>query len=233
MTDGVPKDPQSLPGCRIDGPRGLCYRTGRRGDLPGFRHLPPQRDGKDVSANTASATGLAGRYAAALFDLTEAEGSTDRVADDLKGLVQLIDADSELKRALSSPTVNRDERLATIAALGEKSGMQAVTIRFLSVLARHTRLSSLASVTEVFDALLAEKRGEVTVEVFSAVPLVDDQADAVASAVAEKVGSKVTLLRRVDPSLLGGLVIRVGSRMIDASLKTKLRHLELAMRGAG
>lgn len=186
-----------------------------------------------MSANTASATGLAGRYAAALFDLTEAEGSTDRVADDLKGLVQLIDADSELKRALSSPTVNRDERLATIAALGEKSGMQAVTIRFLSVLARHTRLSSLASVTEVFDALLAEKRGEVTVEVFSAVPLVDDQADAVASAVAEKVGSKVTLLRRVDPSLLGGLVIRVGSRMIDASLKTKLRHLELAMRGAG
>jgi F-type H+-transporting ATPase subunit delta len=129
--------------------------------------------------------------------------------------------------------VKSEAKAKVAGALGEKAGFHDLTVRFLGVLGEQERLDLLAAMARAFAALVAEHRGEVTVEVVSAAPLAAEQEEAVREMAASALGRTVDLKTAVDPELLGGLVVRVGSRMIDASVATKLRHLELAMRGAG
>lgn len=184
-----------------------------------------------MPANSATASGLATRYATALFDLAAERNQLDAVGKDLEQLGAAVAGNAELARLLSSPIVSREEHGRATTALAERLGLSELTGHFLGVLARQRRLFALPAIIHEYQRMLAVHRGEETAEVVSAVPLSEDQLAQVRESVAAHVGKPVSLETSVDPSLLGGLVVRVGSRMIDASLKTKLHNLELSMRG--
>jgi F-type H+-transporting ATPase subunit delta len=177
-------------------------------------------------------SGLAGRYAAALFDLAKDRDALDAIAGDLRGLQGMIAESADLRRLIQSPVLSRDEQGRALAALGAKAGFEPLTRQFLGVLAHQRRLFALPEVVEAYDAMLAEHKGEIGAEVVSAVPLSEAQLASVQQHLSAAVGQAVKLSTAVDPNLLGGLVVRVGSRMIDASIRTKLHQLELALRGA-
>lgn len=176
---------------------------------------------------------MASRYATALFELAGERKALDKVAADLTAIQGMLAESGELRQAMNSPVVSRDAQEAGVTALAERAGLDPITRNFLGVLARNRRLFALPHIIEAFQAKLAAARGEVTAEVTSAVPLDAQQLDAVKASVGRYAGKAVSLKTSVDPSLLGGLVVRIGSRMVDASLKTKLQQLELAMRGVG
>ena len=186
-----------------------------------------------MSDSSASDAGLAGRYARALFDLAKEQGSLDQVADDLRTMAGFLAESPELKRTLPSPMVPTAVKIGTLKALGERAGFAALTVKFLGVVATQSRLDVLGSIIDAFLEQVAEFKGEMTAQVVSAQPMSDEQVAAVKDVVAAAMGKTVRLEAAVDPSLLAGMIVRVGSRMVDASLKTKLRNLELAMRGAG
>lgn len=174
---------------------------------------------------------MAGRYATAVFDLAEAQDALGPLEADLGSLREALATNAELVRALRSPVVTRGEHVGIVASLGDPLGLSPLMRNFLGVLAEKRRLGVLPAMIAQLEAMLAEHRGEATAEVRSAVALSEEQLDRVRDSVASKVGRAVKLSAEVDPSLIGGLVVRVGSRMVDASLKTKLQQLELAMRG--
>ena len=184
-----------------------------------------------MPANSATASGLAGRYATALFQLASERGALDQVESDLGAIEQVLDQNPDLARLLKSPVVSRDEHERALRSLGESHSLDEVTRNFLGVLAQKRRLAALPGVARDFKAMLAERRGQQTAEVVSAVPLTPGQLDELKASVGRYAGRDVSLTTSVDPGLMGGLVVRVGSRMIDASLKTKLHQLELSMRG--
>ncbi len=186
-----------------------------------------------MSSKTTGATGLAGRYATAVFEMAEAGGALDRVADDLERLAAMIHASDDLARLIRSPVISRQDQKRAMAALMEKSGMDELSVRFVGVVAQNRRLVVLPDMIAAYRALLAAHRGEASVEVISAKTLTEKQRTAIGAALKKAVGAKVALDVKVDSGLLGGLIVRVGSRMIDSSLSTKLHHLRLAMKGVG
>ena len=187
----------------------------------------------NLAAGTAQASGVATRYATALFELAEEGNALDRVEADLATVERMTAESPELRQVLRSAIVTRDAQAAAVTALADRAGIGDIVTKFLGVLAQNRRLFALPAVTTAFRNRLAAARGEVTAEVTSAVPLDAQQLEAVKANVSRYAGKAVSLTADVDPSLLGGLVVRIGSRMVDASLKTKLQQLELAMRGVG
>ena len=182
----------------------------------------------DISASAGS---LAGRYASALFELARDRDALDPVASDLEGLAALIAESADLRRVIESPALSRDQQTRAIDAIAERGGCHDLTRRFLGVLAENRRLFALPDVVRAYRAMLALHRGEISAELVSAVPLSDDQVASLKDEMSKAVGQTVNVTTRVDPNLIGGLLVRVGSRMIDASLRNKLHQLELAMRG--
>ena len=182
---------------------------------------------------TAQSTGLAGRYASALFDLADAEKALDAVAEDLSVLGQMIDESEDLQRLLRSPVISRDDQKKAMLAVIDKAGMNKLTRNFTGVIADNRRLFALQDMIGAYQAILAARRGETTAEVVSAKPLTDAQMSALTDTLKNAVGSKVSVEAKVDPGLLGGLIVKVGSRMVDSSLRTKLSQLRLAMKGVG
>lgn len=176
-------------------------------------------------------SGLAGRYATALYELADEAKALDAVAADLKTLKAMISDSSDLRRLVSSPLVPRAQQAKAALALVEKAGLSDLTRRFVGMVARNRRLASLTQIIDGFTSLLAAHRGEIMAEVTSARVLSQPQADAVAEALRASVGRKVAVQLNVDPQLLGGLKVKVGSRLIDASLASKLQRLQLAMKG--
>lgn len=185
-------------------------------------------------ASDASVTGvIANRYAAALYELADGEKALDEVAGDLTGLRALIAGSSDLQRMIRSPLMKGDDTAAAMATVIGKAGASDLTRRFVGVVARNRRLFALPPIIDTFLRQLAERRGEVTAEVISAVKLKDDQVKTVTEALVKATGGKVAVDLKVDPGLIGGLVVKVGSRMIDSSVRTKLQKLQLAMKGIG
>jgi F-type H+-transporting ATPase subunit delta len=166
-----------------------------------------------------------------LFDLARERGGLEQAGADLASLQQAVTESDDLGRLLRSPIVSREEHARAAAALGERLGASDTVRGFLGVLAQQRRMAALPAIIDEFARLLAVHRGEETADVVSAVPLDDAQLGQVRETVAAYVGRPVQLSAAVDPALLGGLVVRIGSRMVDASLKTKLHNLELSMRG--
>jgi F-type H+-transporting ATPase subunit delta len=185
-----------------------------------------------LPASSVHVSGLAGRYAVALFELAQEQDALDTVAGDLHALRDLLEGSADLERLIRSPVLSREEQARAVRAVGERAGFAPLTLQFLGVLAHKRRLFALPDVIEAYDAMLAEHRGEVGAEVVSAVPLSAEQLESVERQLAAAVGQTVKLSTTVDPNLLGGLVVRVGSRMIDASIRTKLHQLELVLKGA-
>ena len=181
----------------------------------------------------SGATGLSGRYANALFALAEQEGTLDTVIDDLRLIAAMIEDSEDLSRLIRSPAISREDQGRAIGAILDRAEVTALTKRFVGVAAANRRLFALPQMIRAFLKIVAERRGEVNAEVVSAVALSADQTKALDAALKKAVGGKVAIETKVDPSLLGGLVVRLGSRMVDSSLRTKLSQLRLAMKGAG
>jgi F-type H+-transporting ATPase subunit delta len=184
-----------------------------------------------VASESHHLTGLAGRYATALYELADEAKALDAVSGDLKTLKALVTDSADLRRLIGSPLIPRDQQAKAVLALVEKAGLSDLTRRFVGMVARNRRLASLTQIIDGFTSLLAAHRGEITAEVTSAKQLSQGQADAVADALRASVGRKVAVQLNVDPNLLGGLKVKVGSRLIDASLASKLQRLQLAMKG--
>lgn len=186
-----------------------------------------------MASASSGASGLAGRYAHALFDLAAERGALDAVAADLDTLNRMYSESADFARLVRSPVIKRDAAGKAVATLAKGCGFNALTSNFLGLLAKNRRLFELAAMIKAFRTLLADSRGEVAAEVVSATPLSDKHLAAVADALKASTGAKIALSSRVDPGLLGGMIVRVGSRMVDSSLRTKLSRLELAMKGIG
>jgi len=176
---------------------------------------------------------IADRYAGALFELAEAQNALDDVAGDLRTLKAMLHDSADLRRLVGSPVLSRAEQGRAIVAVAKAAGFTDLTTRFLGLAAKSRRLFLSDAVINSYLGRLAARRGERTAEVASAVPLSQAQQDALASALAKTFGGTVAVEVKVDPGLLGGLVVKVGSQMVDSSLKTKLQHLKLAMKGVG
>ncbi|HEV8015348.1 MAG TPA: F0F1 ATP synthase subunit delta [Stellaceae bacterium] len=200
-----------------------------------FRRSPlsswSKRGSFTVASKTAGATGLGERYATALYELADEQKTLDSVAADLRALRELIDESADLRRLIRSPVLSRAEQGKAIAALAERAGLQPLVRNILGLMAKNRRLFVVPDVIKSFLAELAKRRGEVTAEVVSAQPLSDAQRQSLDERLRRAVGGKVAIETRVDPSLLGGLIVRLGSRMVDASLSSKLQRLQLAMKG--
>lgn len=188
-----------------------------------------QDEGKSLSSG---ATGLAGRYAGALYALADDTNSLNEIVADLTDLANLVGENDDMKMLISSPALTRGEQQAGITAITQKAGAHALTVKFLGTLAENGRLFVLPKIISVFLEEHARRQGQISAEVVSAVTLDARRKVSVEKAVASLAGSdKLSLSMRVDPSLIGGLVVRIGSRMIDTSIKTKLSRLETAMKG--
>lgn len=176
---------------------------------------------------------VAGRYAAALFDLANDEKKVAEVEGDLAKFQDLLDMSSDLTSLVRSPLYSSDEQSAAIEQLASKAGIGSLTTNFLKLIAKNRRLFAVSDMIKAFRALVARSRDEVTAEVTSAVALSDEQVAELKSTLKASVGKDVQLATRVDPGLLGGLIVKIGSRMVDSSLRTKLTNLRLGLKGAG
>ena len=189
----------------------------------------PVDEGTSLSS---SAKGLAGRYAAALYALAEESGKIDAVVKDMNGVAELVSANQDMRMLVESPAITWAEQTKAVTAVLEKGGADALTVKFVGTVASNGRLHALSRIISAFLAEHALRRGEVSAEVISAVEMDDARRARVEQAVSKLAGSeKLSLSMRVDPSLIGGLVVRIGSRMIDTSIRTKLNRLETAMKG--
>ena len=185
-----------------------------------------------MSGNLAPTTGVAGRYAAALFDLAKEAEALEAVGTELKALKTAIASSEDLCNFLESPLYEQSDQEKAVAALAQSAGFGALTTNFLKLVAQNRRLSALPDMIAAFGAMAAQARGEVSVEAATAAPLGDEQIKALRCEIEAMVGKAVNLETRIDPDLLGGLVVKIGSQMIDASLKTKLNRLKTMMKEA-
>ena len=184
-----------------------------------------------MASGSALISELAGRYAVAIYQLADEAKSLDAVAADLRSLKSLIAESADLTKLVRSPLIGRELKQQAMAAVLDKAGADGLTRRFVGLVARNGRLYALAPMIDGFLAELSRRRGEVQASVVSARPLSEAQSDALGAAMHQAMGGKVAVDTSVDPALLGGLVVRVGSRMVDTSLRGKLQRLQLAMRG--
>ena len=174
---------------------------------------------------------LSGRYAVALFELARDGKSLDTVAESLAALKQAIAESSDFKALIISPVVGRDVATKTVAAVAQSMKLDTLTSNFLGVLAQNRRLAQLPAVIRAYEALLSNHRGEARAEVVSAHPLNADQVTALQKSLRARVGRDVAVETKVDPAILGGLIVKIGSQMIDSSIRTRLNTLAQAMKG--
>jgi F-type H+-transporting ATPase subunit delta len=177
--------------------------------------------------------GVAGRYASALFELANEQNRLDEVDRDLGKFQSLLDQSSDLKRLVNSPAFATADQQRAMRAVMDWAAIGATTGNFLSVVARNRRLFAAEDMIKTFRSLLARHRGEVAAEVKSAVALTDQQLAALKAKLKSTFGKDVRLDAKVDPSLLGGLIVKIGSRMFDSSLRTKLGNLKVVLKGNG
>ena len=174
---------------------------------------------------------LGGRYATALFELAEQRKAIDAVERSLASVRQALDQSDDFAALVKSPVVARGEAVKAVTGVADQLGLDQTTKNFLGVLAENRRLGELPAIIRAFRRLAAAHRGETNAEVTSAHPLSDDQVDALKQSLRKRVGRDVSVDLSVDPHLLGGLVVRIGSQMIDSSIRTRLNALAHVMKG--
>ena len=183
-------------------------------------------------ASGKTGSGVSARYAQALFDLARESGQTEQVRDDLIKLGELIAGADDLARFIASPLYDAEEQIGGLQAVLKKLKASELTINFVKTVARNRRLPLLLDMIDAFVALVRRMRGELSAQITSAAKLTAAQSKKVASALKAALGSEVQIENIVDPSIIGGLVVRVGSRMIDTSIKTRLNTLKSMLKGA-
>ena len=178
-------------------------------------------------------TGIAGRYAQSVFDLAREENLLPAIEADLGSLEGALADSEDLRDLISSPIYSREEQGNAIGAIGQRMGLSPVMLNTLGLMASKRRLFVLPALLATLRSLLAQARGEVSAEVVSAEPLSPAQAQRLADTLSQSAGKAVRLQTRVDPSLIGGLVVRLGSRMIDTSIRAQLGQLQNMMKEVG
>ncbi|SIS87284.1 ATP synthase F1 subcomplex delta subunit [Paracoccus saliphilus] len=185
-------------------------------------------------ANSVSMSqSIAGRYAQAVFDIVKEEKGLDDLARQTDELQNALDDSSDLRDLIASPLYSRDQQGKAIAELAAKMGLSATLANTLQLMARNRRLFVLPQLVGRLRELIAVERGEVTADVTSAIALSDEQQQRLTKALAEKSGKKVKLNTRVDEGLIGGMIVKLGSQMIDSSIRSKLASLQNAMKEVG
>ena len=172
------------------------------------------------------------RYSRALFDLALETGKLDAVRADLKSLKAAWLESADLRRLATSPIISADDQAKGLAAIATKAKFEITTKNFLGLLAQNGRARDLAAVTTGFEALYARHAGVVAAEVVSTQALTPAQLQSITSALTSALGKNPEITTRIDPSILGGLKVKVGSKLFDASLKTKLDQMKFALRRA-
>lgn len=182
--------------------------------------------------STSATTGVAGRYASALFELADSAKALDQVAQDLDTFKKLVAESQDLARLIASPVVGRELQSKALLAVVDAAGIKGLTRNFIGTVAHNGRARELPAMARAFLAELARRRGETSATVTSAVPLSPEQMQQLADALRSVLGgAKVTIDAHVNPDILGGLVVKVGSRLFDSSIRSKLQRLQLAMKG--
>jgi F-type H+-transporting ATPase subunit delta len=185
-----------------------------------------------VSDATSATSGVAGRYASALFELADNARSLDAVAQDLTTFRNLVNESADLARLIASPVIGREAQGKALLAVLDAAGIQGLTRNFIGTVAANGRARELPAMAAAFLAELARRRGETTATVTSAVPLSDAQLQQLTDTLRGILGgAKVSIDAQVNPDILGGLVVKVGSRLFDSSIRSKLQRLQLAMKG--
>ena len=179
----------------------------------------------------ANSQSLAGRYASALYELADQGRALDTIADDLVNFRQLMVDSEDLNRLIRSPVVSRADQNTGLMAILEKANANSLTKKFIGAVVMNRRIFVIGEIIDVFMSELAERRGEIKASVVSAVELSAKQIKDLTGSLNKVLGQKVSIDLTVDTSLIGGLIVRVGSRMIDSSIRSKLQRLQTAMKG--
>ncbi len=186
-----------------------------------------------MSAQNSTIHHIAQPYANALFDLANESNQMAEVESNLDQLAELINSDADFRNFLRSPAIPADTKREAMEAIVAKSGLPETVGNFVRLVAKNGRLFALPAMIAEFKARAAKARGEVSADVTSAAPLSEAQLNTLAETLKAKIGKTVNLVTHVDPSLIGGLVVKVGSQMIDSSLRTKLTAMKIAMKEVG
>lgn len=186
-----------------------------------------------MADNSQLISGVAERYASSLYELANDAKSVDAVAKDLDSFQAMIDGSDDLKRLVRSPAFSADDQLKAITALTTKAKMGALAGNFLKVVAKNRRLFAVPGMISAYRSIVARERGEMTAEVRSAHALSAAQEKELKAALSASTGKSVDLKVTVDAALLGGIIVKIGSRQIDTSLRTKLSTLKLALKEVG
>jgi len=178
-------------------------------------------------------SGMAGRYAGALFELALENKTVDAVRADLDRFDVLLNESPDLMRLVRSPVFAADEQLKALSVILERAGIGGIAANFVRVVTTNRRLFAVRDMIRAFRALVARHRGEVSAQITVAEPLNDNNVNALKDALKTVTGGKdIDLDVKVDPAIIGGLVVKVGSRMVDSSLRTKLNAIKFAMKEA-
>ena len=186
-----------------------------------------------MAAEDPSVFGVSGRYATALFELARDEKSIDAVKADLDKFAALLAGSEDLKRLVRSPVFAAEAQLKALSAVLDRAGISGISANFLNVLTANRRLFAVADVVRAFNALVAKFKGEASADVTVAEALSDKNLDALKTALKSVTGKDVALNVKIDSSIIGGLIVKLGSRMVDSSLRTKLNSIKHAMKEAG
>lgn len=191
------------------------------------------RESVNVAGEDHPVSGMAGRYAGALFELALEEKATDTVRRELDQFDALIAESPDLNRLVRSPVFGADEQLKALSAILTKAGLSGITANFLRVITTNRRLFAVRDMIRAYRALVAKNKGEVVAQVTVAEPLNDQNKEALKGALKTVTGGKdIDMDVTIDPAIIGGLVVKVGSRMVDSSLRTKLNSIKIAMKEA-
>jgi F-type H+-transporting ATPase subunit delta len=186
-----------------------------------------------VADQDQTIAGVPGRYATALYELAEQEQAVDSVGRELHSFNAMLAESGDLRRLVRSPVFAAEAQVKALEAVLDAAGIAGLTRRFILLVAHNRRLFAIGDMIKSFAALVARARGEITAEVTAAEKLSPKHLERLAAELKKVTGREVQISTRIDRSLIGGLIVKVGSRMMDASLKTKLQNLKLAMKGTG
>lgn len=187
----------------------------------------------DQPSSSSFTAGVAGRYASALLELAEEAGAVDQVEHDLDRFAGLLDESADLQRLARSPVFTSEEQAKAIAAIVDRAGIAGLAANFLRLVATQRRLFAVRDMIKAYKALVAAKRGIVRAEVTLAEAPSAQTLEDIKSALRSSAGGDFDLDVKVDPAIIGGLIVKLGSRMVDASLRTKLNSIRLAMKEVG
>ena len=214
-------------------PEKIKFFQGPKAYLTILAHFRAEQSEQDVANAQTQTSGVANRYAGALFELARESNALDSVEKDLKTMGSLLESSEDLMRLVRSPVFQTGQQLGALDAVFNKAGITGVAANFAKLTAKNRRLFALPDMITAFQSLLAAHRGEATADIVTAESLSDTHLASLKEALKSVTGKDVMINQSVDPSLLGGMVVKIGSRMIDTSLKTKLNSLRVTMKEAG